>query len=136
MQRVHEGNEHALEEIYHRYASLLLKYFHRMLWREEEKAQDFLHDLFLKIIEQPHRFKTEAKFSTWIYSVANNMCKNEYRKRDFRKTMNGFHSENLVHFDSTAQQMDHDSFQVDLNKSRLTRRNCKIKTFLLEKEIK
>ena len=117
MQRVHEGNERALEEIYYRYSPLLLKYFHRMLWREEQKAQDFLHDLFLKIIEHPHRFNPESKFSTWIYSVANNMCKNEYRKIEFRKSVNGLHSKDLVHFDSIAQQMDHSAFQFDLNKS-------------------
>jgi RNA polymerase sigma-70 factor, ECF subfamily len=47
--------------------------------------------LFLKIISNPQHFTQDRKFSTWVYSVANNMCKNEYRREAFRKSVN--HSE-------------------------------------------
>lgn len=78
------GEERALVQLYERYSKKLLRYFHRMLWRNEARAQDFLQDLFMKVIEQPQLFNPNRKFSTWLYSVAHNMCKNEYRKQKLR----------------------------------------------------
>lgn len=81
MRKVQQGNEAALTEIYQRYSVALLRYFTRMLWHDAELAQDFLQDLFLKVIDNPGRFDSTRNFSTWIYSSAHNMCKNEYRNR-------------------------------------------------------
>jgi RNA polymerase sigma-70 factor (ECF subfamily) len=81
---IQQGEERALTELYNRYSKPMVRYFYRMLWDDADKAQDFLHDLFLKIIERPRYFDTKRKFSTWIYSIAHNMCKNEYRKKRFR----------------------------------------------------
>lgn len=93
------GEEQALVQLYDRYNKKLLRYFHRMLWRNEARAQDFLHDLFMKMIEQPHLFNVDQKFSTWLYSVAHNMCKNEYRKQKLR---------------SSAEQNDSDPSYIQL----------------------
>ncbi len=84
MELIGEGNARALEEIYRRYSGKLLRYFFRMLWKDENKAQDFLHDLFLKIIQNPGYYQPGRNFATWIFSVANNMCKNEYRRESVR----------------------------------------------------
>ena len=67
------------------YSKRLLYHFHRMLGNNEEKAQDFLQDIFLKVIERPDRFCTQYRFSTWIFTIAHNMCKNEYRSRHVRR---------------------------------------------------
>jgi RNA polymerase sigma-70 factor (ECF subfamily) len=85
---IRKGEERALTELYGRYSKLMIRYFFRMLWNDDEKAQDFLHDLFLKLIERPELFDDTKRFSTWIYSVAHNMCKNEYRKQQFRNLAN------------------------------------------------
>jgi RNA polymerase sigma-70 factor, ECF subfamily len=81
MQKIHQGSEAAFTELYTRYSASLLRYFTRMLWGNRAMAEDFLHDLFLKIIHNPLQFDVNRKFSTWAYSVAHNMCKNEYRKK-------------------------------------------------------
>jgi RNA polymerase sigma-70 factor (ECF subfamily) len=60
------------------------------MWKDKEKAEDFVHDLFAKIINKPESFDVDRTFKTWIYSVANNMVKNEYKKQEVRKnTSNG-----------------------------------------------
>lgn len=82
MQKVQQGSEAALTEVYQRYSIPLLRYFTRMLWHDVHAGQDFLQDLFLKVLDNPGRFDATRKFSTWIYSVAHNMCKNEYRRRE------------------------------------------------------
>lgn len=87
MQLLVQGRDAALTELYGRYSKAMLYYFFRMLGHDKEKAQDFLQDLFLKLIEKPALFDPKRKFSTWLYTVAHNMCKNEYRKREVRKVM-------------------------------------------------
>ncbi len=80
MELVVRGDERAFAVLYDRYQRKLLAYFHRMLWQDRERAQDFLQDLFTKIAQRPQSFDGSRPFRTWLYSVANNMCKNEYRR--------------------------------------------------------
>jgi len=90
MAKVADGESTAFSELYDRYSSPLINYFYRMLWRDREKAEDFMQELFTKLIHKPHLYNPERKFKTWLYSIANNMCKNEYRRMEVRKnTSNG-----------------------------------------------
>ncbi len=82
----HTNNQRqlAFDCLYERYAQQLLEYFIYMLNKDENKAQDFLQDIFLKIIENPRQFNCNYKLRSWLFSVAANMCKNEYRKQKVR----------------------------------------------------
>jgi len=80
MELVLRGDERAFTVLFDRYQRKLLTYFHRMLWQDRERAEDFLQELFTKIAQRPHSYNSERPFRTWLYSVANNMCKNEYRR--------------------------------------------------------
>ena len=42
----------------------------------------------MKIIEKPDLFDTRKNFATWIYAIASNMCKNEYRRISVRNINN------------------------------------------------
>lgn len=85
-----KGDKMAFNELYQRYSGQLRGYFMNMLWRDKEKAEDFVHDLFAKIIRNPDYFDVNRSFKTWLFSVASNMCKNEYKKIEVRKnTSNG-----------------------------------------------
>lgn len=44
----------------------------------------------MKLIEKPESYNPAFSFSTWIYSIANNMCKNEYRRRVIRREYEQF----------------------------------------------
>ena len=70
----------ALSELYNRYAKKLLGYFINMFKGDVEKAEDFLHDLFIKLMDKKHLFDTKRKFYTWVFTIASNMCKSEFRK--------------------------------------------------------
>lgn len=84
LQYIQSGTEEAFNELYARYARKIHFYFYRLLNGDKEKADDFLQDLFMKIIEKPEAFNPQMKFSSWLYTVANNMCRNEYRKASVR----------------------------------------------------
>jgi len=79
------GDSAAFNELYKRYSDRLLYYFYRMLGNSHEKAQDFLQDIFIKLMGKSSTFDPSRKFTTWIFSIAHNMCKNEYRRMDIRK---------------------------------------------------
>ncbi len=87
MKRVCKAEIKAFNEIYKRYSQRLLYYFYRMLGNSEEMAQDFMQELFYKLIDKPYLFNPDKCFSTWIFSIAHNMCKNEYRRRTVRSNM-------------------------------------------------
>jgi RNA polymerase sigma-70 factor (ECF subfamily) len=89
-----------------------------MLGNSNEKAQDFLQDIFVKLIDKAESFDPSRKFSTWIFSIANNMCKNEYRRMEVRKdtTIEAFtevlHQEHEVFLDEV--DIDIEMFTKDL----------------------
>jgi RNA polymerase sigma factor (sigma-70 family) len=84
MERIIQRDKMAFSELYDRYSGRMMAYFMRMLWNDREKSEDFLQDLFMKIARQPELFDTSRVFKPWIYAVANNLCKMEYRKTSKR----------------------------------------------------
>ena len=81
MIRLIKSNDNkALTELYDRYASKLLGFFIKMFKGDVAKSQDFLQDIFVKVIEKKLLFNVEKKFYTWIFAIASNMCKTEFRK--------------------------------------------------------
>lgn len=77
------GDHRAFSHLYDRYAYRLKAYFYRMLWSDPDIAEDYVHDLFSKIIEKPELFQEDKAFQPWLFRVASNMCKNAYRKKSF-----------------------------------------------------
>ena len=108
MQCIQRGDTSAFNELYDRYSKRLLFYFFRELGGDEEKAQDFLQEIFLKVVEKPGLFDTERKFSTWIFSVAYNMCKNEYRRLEVREVV-----ENNVDVDGVLHGSECEHYQAE-----------------------
>lgn len=90
MQQIVSGDQSAFSELYSRYKGRMYYYFYRMLGNSAEQANDFLQELFMKLIEKPESYNPAFSFSTWIYSIANNMCKNEYRRRVIRREYEQF----------------------------------------------
>lgn len=84
MKALSKGDQRAFDELYKRFYAQLLGYFKNMLWGNREKAEDMVHDIFAKIIKNPDYFDTNRSFRTWLFSVASNMCKNEYKKQAVR----------------------------------------------------
>lgn len=132
MQFIKNGKEAAFDELYARYANKLYGYFYKMLWQDDEKANDFTQEVFLKIIEKPHLFDVSKRFSTWIFTMANNLCKNEYRKNtNQQKAYNGFSylQEDLVEYD--FKKMDNTLFINKINEAIETLEASQKACFLL-----
>jgi RNA polymerase sigma-70 factor (ECF subfamily) len=74
------GEERAFQELVDRYQTRLLNFIYRTIG-DREKAEDLVQEVFIRVYRHLHRFDTSKKFSTWIYTIASNLAKNELRNR-------------------------------------------------------
>src|SRR4026209_1833323 len=74
------GEERAFSELVERYQTRLLNFIYRTIG-DREKAEDLVQEVFIRVHRHLHRFDRSKKFSTWIYTIASNLAKNELRNR-------------------------------------------------------
>ena len=74
------GEERAFQELVERYQTRLLNFIYRTIG-DRERAEDLVQEVFIRVYRHIHRFDTSKKFSTWIYTIASNLAKNELRNR-------------------------------------------------------
>jgi RNA polymerase sigma-70 factor, ECF subfamily len=75
-----DGDTRAFGELVHRYDQRLLNFVYRTIG-DRERAQDLVQETFVRVYRHLHRFDQSKKFSTWIYTIASNLAKNELRNR-------------------------------------------------------
>jgi len=80
-----QGNQVAYEILYNRYKDRIYNFVYRYV-NDVDIAQDIAHDTFLKLYTHKHTYKEIAKFSTWLFTIALNICRTELRKKKRRKT--------------------------------------------------
>jgi RNA polymerase sigma-70 factor (ECF subfamily) len=74
------GRERAFDELVERYQKRLLNFVYRTIG-DRERAEDLVQEVFIRVHRHLHRFDQHKKFSTWIYTIASNLAKNELRNR-------------------------------------------------------
>lgn len=74
------GEERAFQELVDRYQTRLLNFIYRTIG-DRERAEDLVQEVFIRVYRHLHRFDRSKKFSTWIYTIASNLAKNELRNR-------------------------------------------------------
>lgn len=79
MQRVREGDAAALEGLVRRYHQPLLHFAARFL-DDRDAADDIVQETFLRVLQAALRWRLRAKFSTWIYTIAANLCRDELKR--------------------------------------------------------
>jgi RNA polymerase sigma-70 factor (ECF subfamily) len=76
LQRVAVGDERALELLYERHATALLRYAQRLL-REREAAEEALQDTFVAVWQGAACFKGRSAVRTWLFGI----CRRQALKR-------------------------------------------------------
>ncbi len=84
VQRFHAGDAAAFEVVLRRYQRPLFNFILRSV-RERDRAEELLQDVFLKVIQKSAEFQGNSKFSTWLYTIARNLCIDTSRKMVFRR---------------------------------------------------
>src|SRR5207244_12312923 len=65
------GRESSFEELVRRYQRPIAAYVYRMVG-DYDSALDLTQEVFIKVYNSLSRYRSEFKFSTWIYKIANN----------------------------------------------------------------
>ncbi|MFP3948798.1 MAG: sigma-70 family RNA polymerase sigma factor [Longimicrobiales bacterium] len=74
------GRPGAFHELFGRYRDRLIHFVIRKTG-DPDRAQDLVQEAFIRVTRHLHRFDTSKKFSTWVYTIASNLSKNELRNR-------------------------------------------------------
>ena len=74
------GNPRGFDVLVERYQKRLLNFVYRTIG-DRERGEDLVQEVFIRVHRHLHRFDQTKKFSTWIYTIASNLAKNELRNR-------------------------------------------------------
>ena len=88
MLRVRQGDAGSFDELLRRYRTPLVKYFCRMV-RDEALAEDLAQEAFLRVYNARHRYRPDARFTTWLYRIATNLALNAIRDSKGRQRQDG-----------------------------------------------
>jgi RNA polymerase sigma-70 factor (ECF subfamily) len=80
MQACQAGDRDAFREIFQRYKSRIVNFCLRMLGNRAD-AEDVAGDVFVAILENCQTYNSQARFSTWAYTIARNKCVSRMRRR-------------------------------------------------------
>ncbi len=78
-----DGDDAAFDVLFERWAGKLLRFLERMV-RDAAVAEELVQETFLRVHRARARYAPDAKFSTWLYTIASNVARNELR-RPFRR---------------------------------------------------
>ncbi len=79
-----QGDVGAFEALLRRHRAPLFTFLVRMLG-EREKAEDLAQETFLRIVKGAQAWEHRARFQTWLYTIARNLCVDQSRRDRFRR---------------------------------------------------
>ena len=80
MLRVKRGDRAAFAELVEKYRQPVMNFIYRTL-PDAAEAEDLAQVVFLQVFKSAHRYEPSAKFTTWLFTIARNLCLNELRRR-------------------------------------------------------
>jgi len=84
MELFQNGSVEAYNILVERYSDRLIHYLYGFLG-DVRRCEDLLQDTFLRVYRNRHSYQRIARFSTWLYTIAGNLARSEYRKRKRRR---------------------------------------------------
>ena len=116
MLRVRQGDASSFEELLRRYRTPLVRYFCRLV-RDQALAEDLAQEAFLRVYNARHRYRPDARFTTWLYRIATNLALNAIRDakgRQLQDTANsGEEGETSFEFVDTRASVEQEMIETD-----------------------
>ena len=104
MLRARRGDRAAFSGLVDKYKQPVMNFIHRSL-RDEAEAEDLAQNVFLQAWKSRGRYRQTAKFSTWLFTIARNLCLNEIRRRS-RHPAESIEEEHAEHEDQPHRQYE------------------------------
>ncbi|MDM7915299.1 MAG: sigma-70 family RNA polymerase sigma factor [Candidatus Eisenbacteria bacterium] len=80
MEEIVRGSEAAFAALVQRYQNRIINLVSRFIG-DRDRAQEIAQETFLRVFIHRERYRPSGKFSTWLYTIAMNLAKNEIRRR-------------------------------------------------------
>ena len=80
MGNLRQGDMQAFDELYTRHRQPLFNFILRLL-QDAALAEDVFQETYMRVLENADRFKPRSKFSTYLYTIAHNLCMDELRRQ-------------------------------------------------------
>lgn len=84
MERYREGDARAFEGLLGRHSRPVFHYVLRYV-HDRGTAEDLMQEVFLRIVKGAADYRQRAKFTTWLYTIARNLCVDHARRQKFRR---------------------------------------------------
>jgi len=86
MERYREGDARAFEVLLNRHSRSVYRFTLRTVGHAPA-AEDLMQEVFLRIVKGAASYRRRAKFTTWLYTIARNLCVDHLRRQKFRRTV-------------------------------------------------
>jgi RNA polymerase sigma-70 factor (ECF subfamily) len=110
MLRVKGGDLRAFEELVEKYKQPVMNLIYRTL-PDATEAEDLAQNVFIQVYKSAHRYEVSAKFTTWLFTIARNLCLNEIRRRS-RHPADSLDIQHPEHDDQPYRQ--YEDMRIDL----------------------
>src|SRR6266404_3593585 len=79
-----QGDPGSFEDLLRRHRAPLFTFLLRMLG-DRERAEDLAQETFLRIVKGAQAWEQRARFQTWLFTIARNLCVDQARRDRFRR---------------------------------------------------
>jgi len=83
MLRFKDGDAESFDQLFSRHTRAMINFAYRFV-RNREMAEELAQEIFLRVYEAAGGYEAQARFKTWLYRIATNVCLNEIRRPEFR----------------------------------------------------
>lgn len=80
------GEDDAFNRIMVRHQAALLGFVTRMIGHPQD-AEELAQETFVRAYFQIRQFRPQARFAAWLYQIARNLCRDYFRRRDFKQRL-------------------------------------------------
>jgi RNA polymerase sigma-70 factor (ECF subfamily) len=120
IEKLRQGNEPAFKQLVDKYQNLVVNTCFGMVHNKHD-AEDIAQEVFIEVFRSVHKFRADAKLSTWLYRIAVNRSLNFIRDNKKRKWFQSFgdsvEDKNRALQNIAATNSDQPEFQLE-NKQR------------------
>jgi RNA polymerase sigma-70 factor, ECF subfamily len=93
------GDQIAFRRLFDRHKGRVVNYCYRFCG-QPALAEELAQETFLRVYKAAHRYRPRARFKTWLFKIATNVCLNEMRRSHYRnrfETLEEFHESENSH---------------------------------------
>ena len=111
---ISKGNQQAFRKFVEKYQLTVLKICNGFIHNRED-AEDITQEVFIEVYQSIHKFRGEAKLTTWLYRIAVNKSLNHLRKYKLKKNLKSIESLFMINKNIINEIEDRRNLQPDDN---------------------